>query len=401
MTPLPYGFRVVGPATEDRRLVDHAAAFAAYAACDERAAVQREAYLSAFQFGDDFRARADTWGRLNVQGFAGACWAAWLWFDIDRPDDLDRGLLDARRLCGYWGERFQVDEDLLLFYSGSKGFHVGVPTALWQPEPSIAFNRVARRFAECIAEQAGVCIDTGVYDRVRIFRAPNSRHPKTGRHKRRLALDELMGLPLDRILHFAGEPLPFDVPSPSNRSEQAAAEWQEAERWVREQAEAKERHRASTNGAPSLNQQTLEFIRNGAGEGDRHRLLFSAAANLAEFGCPSLLAHALLTEAGLDCGLQPSEVRRQIDCGLAHGSTASTSSEQQTGAVECQADAAPLKATPSTPTPPAGAKLYFLDAKSRPCSPADAYMWTWQGANRWLYVDKDPIPTDTAKGGAA
>jgi len=44
--------------------------------------------------------------------------------------------------------------------------------------------------------------------------------------------------------------------------------------------------------------------------------LFSAAANLAEFGCPVALAHALLTEIALDSGLSPSDVRRQIDCGL-------------------------------------------------------------------------------------
>jgi len=47
-------------------------------------------------------------------------------------------------------------------------------------------------------------------------------------------------------------------------------------------------------------------------------LLFSAAANLAELGCPPALAHELLTEAGRDAGLSPSEVRRQIDCGLRH-----------------------------------------------------------------------------------
>ena len=74
------------------------------------------------------------------------------------------------------------------------------------------------------------------------------------------------------------------------------------------------------NGA-RLNRATLEFIRDGAGTGDRHRLLFSAAANLAEFGCPQSLAEALLCESALDSGLSPSEVRRQIACGLDHQKT--------------------------------------------------------------------------------
>ena len=79
---------------------------------------------------------------------------------------------------------------------------------------------------------------------------------------------------------------------------------------------------ASGNGDARLNRQTLDFIRDGAATGDRHRLLFSAAANLAEFGCPTSLAHALLSEAALDSGLKPSDVRRQIDCGLEKGGAA-------------------------------------------------------------------------------
>jgi hypothetical protein len=99
----------------------------------------------------------------------------------------------------------------------------------------------------------------------------------------------------------------------------AAADWQAAMTAVRQQSEAKiQRCAAVANGMPMLNRQTLEFIRDGADIGDRHRLLFSAAANLAEFGCPPDLAHALLTEVALDSGLPPSDVRRQIECGLAH-----------------------------------------------------------------------------------
>ncbi len=236
---------------------------------------------------------------MNVKGFDGPCWAPWLWFDIDRADNLDAALTDTRRLAAFAAERFALDGDgLLLFYSGSKGFHIGLPTSLWQPSPSTIFHRVCRQFAESIAERVGVTIDAGVYDRVRAFRAPNSKHPKTGLHKRRLSFDELVGLNLDGIRCLAERPEPFDVPAPVGKSDQAAADWQAAEQWVREQGEVKAQRRAAGNGMPTLNRLTMEFIRDGAVEGDRHRLLFSAAANLAEYGCPPALAHALLTEAG-------------------------------------------------------------------------------------------------------
>lgn len=314
MTACPYGFRIVGGCRNPRLLVDAARALAAYAACDERAEPDRESYLSAFRFGADFRRRLESTG--SIAGFFGATWTQWLWIDVDR-DDPQAATNDARRLCSACIERYGVaDDDLLLFFSGSKGYHIGVPTALWQPQPSAMFHRVARRFAEQVADVAGVAIDTGVYDRVRAFRAPNSLHPKTGLHKRRISVDELLHLRTDAIRKLAQEPALFDIPNPDYHSKQAESDWQKVAERVRQETAALKERRANGDGHASLNRQTLEFIRDGASIGDRHRLLFSSAANLAEFDCPPSLAHALLTESGRDSGLPPSEVRRQIDCGL-------------------------------------------------------------------------------------
>jgi len=321
MKDFPYGFRIVGATRERRRLVDAAAAFRAYAECDPRAECDKEGYLSAFRFGEDFRLLLTETG--STAGFTGACWSPVVWFDLD-SEELHYAHNDAAALVAMLSERYAVAEtELPVFFSGSKGFHIGVPTAMWRPEPSGMFNKVCRRFAENVAELAAVTIDTGVYDAVRTFRAPNSRHPKTGLHKRWLPADVLSGR-LDGILELAREPAPFKMPSPAGTSEQAAVDWQAAVDQACGESEAKAQRLAAGNGEASLNRQTLEFIHDGAIEGDRHRLLFSAAANLAEFRCPSVLAHALLDEAGLDCGLTPKDVRRQIKCGLASIGSAST-----------------------------------------------------------------------------
>ena len=316
-----YGFRILGSCHEARRLVDADAAFVAYCNCDERAEVNREAYLSAFRFGDDFRRHLDATG--STKNFLGVCWSLWLWFDIDREDDLDRALNDARKLAAFVAERYRLDDDdLLIFYSGAKGFHVGLPTSLWMPSPAVTFHATTRRLAEALAERVGVVIDVGVYDRVRAFRAPNSRHPKTGLHKRRLSFDELMGLSVDAIKRLAEKPEAFDLPTMPPVNEQASTDWREAGHNIERATEAKAERRAAGM-PPRLNRLTLEVIRNieTIAAGDRHRVLFTSAANLAEFGCPPELAHALLTEAGLDSGLSPSDVRRQIECGLKHNTT--------------------------------------------------------------------------------
>jgi len=314
-----YGYRLVGNLWGQRRLVDAGRALAGYCACDATAKVESEAYLSAFRFPLAFRTWMDDNG--SPKGYADACGSPWLWLDIDQAGDLDGALRTTRRLVGLLLERYRtLDEgDLLTFFSGAKGFHTALPLA-WGPPPSESFPAAARVMAERLAELAGVRIDSGVYDRVRAFRAPNSTHPKTGLHKRRLALDELLHLPIGRILDLAREPLPFDLPTTGKADPVAIADWAGATEVVRQRAEgiALRRADASTNG-PTLNRPTLDYIRDGATEGDRHRLLFSASANLAEFGCPPALAHALLTEAGRDSGLSPSDVTRQIDCGLTHG----------------------------------------------------------------------------------
>ena len=309
-----YGFRIVGSCRETRRLVDATAAFAGYATCDKRAEVSQESYLSAFQFGGEFRDHLNM--TESTKGYRGLCWSTWLWWDIDRENDLDAAVRDARRLSAFLVKRYRIDDDeLLIFFSGSKGFHVGLPTSLWGPVPSADFNRLARRFAERVAEQAGITIDVGIYDKVRALRAPNSRHPKTGRHKLRLSFKELTHLATDSMLQRAQQPEPFDLPDRPTANGQAAADWQQAARDFEEEKGIQRQRRSTGTNSTTLNRLTRAFLRDGAPPGDRHRLLYSAAANLAELGCPRNLAHALLTEPALDCGLPPKDVRRQIDCG--------------------------------------------------------------------------------------
>jgi len=320
-----YGFRIVGRTSEPRRLIDAVAGFAAYAATDDRAQIEREAYLSAFQFAGDF---ADYLQRQqSVAGFAGPCWGQWVWFDLDAADDLQRAQRDAARLAFALQERYGVsDDELLLFFSGGKGFHVGLPTVIWEPQPGPLFNQTARRFAGALVDQIDVRIDSGVYDKVRPFRAPNSRHPKTGLHKRRLTLDELTRQPIGAIVDLASKPLAFDLPDVRTRSDQAGDDWQAALAFVQTAALSRIAQRAE-HGA-KLNRATLDYIRNGATEGDRHRMLFSAAANLAEFGCSTELATALLFDAARDTGLPPKEIHRQIECGLKASQPISTAQDQ-------------------------------------------------------------------------
>ncbi len=314
-THFRFGFRVLGGRDWERRLVDWDVAFLAHLQNDDRANNQQECYLSAFQFAGDFREYLTTHG--TPKEFSGPTWSSWLWFDIDWEHDIDKALTDARSLVGFLCDRWHIDADvMLLFFSGSKGFHVGLPTSLWYAHPTANFHACSKTFALSLASLAELEIDAGVYDRVRLFRAPNSRHQKTGRHKRRLTADEFFGMSSAAILAHAHQPQESELPKPVPLNEQAAEDWADAVTETDRQAEAV--GEKGRDGA-RLNALTGAFIREGATSGDRHRLLYSAACNLAEFRCPADLAYALLTTPGLDSGLSPSDVRRQIDCGLKDG----------------------------------------------------------------------------------
>jgi hypothetical protein len=43
------------------------------------------------------------------------------------------------------------------------------------------------------------------------------------------------------------------------------------------------------------------------------------------------------------------------------------------------------------PAPPTGARLLYADAAGRPCSPEDAFTWTWENAPHWFYSRVWPV----------
>ncbi len=307
-----FGFRVTESAYEKRKLINWPTAFAAYADCDERANVNQQAFLSAFTFPSEFRDHLKENG--STRGYDGRCSSRYLWFDIDNEDAPEVALEDARRLASFLLERYALDDEMLLvWFSGGKGYHVALPTSLWEPESSVTFNKSCRKLAENLAGQCDVTIDSSVYDKVRLFRAPNSKHPKTGLFKRPISMDGLFQLDSEAIRSLAAFPMPFVIPVDPPVNEQALADW----------AAATESVTANVVVQPTevtrdrLNRSTREFIQHGADVGGRARLLYSAARNLGEFSCSFELAFALLEPAARESGLPPSEIRRQVECGLA------------------------------------------------------------------------------------
>lgn len=341
MTLAPVAFRVVGSAENPRRIVSYRKAMVAYAHADPGVRPELQAYLSAFTFPLAFKDHVEKTG--SAAGYTGPVGVPALHFDIDR-DDLDAAIRDARRLAAYLQHRYAADP--LTHFSGSKGFHISVPTAGFI-EPAADNNLIAKLLACRLAGDAGIAIDEGIYDRVRLWRAPNSKHRKTGLHKVVIDIEDLLHVDPVGVRHRAAEPIAYDPPDPASAPARLIEDWHAAMRevrgqpgaqqplslpvplvagWnaatkeVRGQTGAQQPLSPTAGGDRRLNQLTRDLIVDpiSVQQGDRHRRLFSAAANLAEFETIDQLIAAILTEPGLDTGLPPVEVDRQIRCGINH-----------------------------------------------------------------------------------
>lgn len=174
-----------------------------------------DVYVTLHRFPEEFRAYVEgnrPKGHPSVSGYSGLSWADFLPFDLDCREDLQRARSWAqnlgRTLQGTYGVR---EDQVRFFFSGSKGFHVLVPMELFgSVAPSFELAPLLKRVAHDLALEAGVDIDSSIYDRTRLLRCVNSRHSDSGLFKVELTWAELLNLEVSQILVLAANPRDMD-----------------------------------------------------------------------------------------------------------------------------------------------------------------------------------------------
>lgn len=139
----------------------------------------------------------------SVGGYTGNAWSDWLPIDID-SEDLNQAKHNLGMLIQNLQD-YEIDLNTCRFYfSGAKGFHVMIPTELFQAQPSADIGKRFRKIALVLSE--GLNIDTSIYDKARIFRLPNTINSKTGLYKVELYPFEATNLSIDQIKEKAEQP---------------------------------------------------------------------------------------------------------------------------------------------------------------------------------------------------
>jgi hypothetical protein len=315
------GAYVPGPPSAQRVVVRWLDLLTAAQELDDRFNPDQEAYLSAFAFP---RLEYITHFRRHgsPRGYAGPAACPWLWFDIDRPNNLDEARRDAITLARFLMRRYpKLEAGIGCWFTGLKGFHLCIECLPGnRPDPLVPAT--AKRLALALANAAGVRIDPSIYDHQHILRLPNSRHARSGLYKIPLMTLAELELPTERILELARQPRGCPLPEANDvNCDELETDWNAAlDAAKRSGTVGATGRRVPPTDAPVV----PKFVRDFIGFGDvqdpgRAVTLWRCAAALSEAGTPSAVVWGLLEEPALKTGLPPDEVRRQIQAGIAHG----------------------------------------------------------------------------------
>ena len=324
-------FRCVGSISTRRQIVDWLRSYGGMARCEPGWYVGDVVYLSTFVYTEaiaEHQAKNDLDAEAcgepkkgSPEDFNGPCFAHFLTFDTDCRDAEGEpnpaGCQSSATAIVAALLELGIPPNLIWpFYSGSKGFHVQIPSMCAATVPSDDYHLVAKAFCKFIAERAGVTIDESLYRKLQPLRAPNSRHNETGLYKVWLSLDELIELPFENLRNLATQPRAFEPPAcVCEPVPELVSLWQQASRVVRT-ARFPVGSSSVGEAVSSISGATWEYLLNGAVPGSRAESHFKAAANLADFGSVDELVHALLRRPATLSGLPAREAESHVESAL-------------------------------------------------------------------------------------
>ncbi|PYR33175.1 MAG: hypothetical protein DMF90_21760, partial [Acidobacteria bacterium] len=176
----------------------------------------QDCYTTCLRFTDELLSYTQSnrkTGKPSVSGYPGPALALFLPFDLDCGEDPTRALIDARRVVQHWMAQYDVPAKAIrVFFSGCKGFSVELPATLFGGfEPSVDVAERLKRLAACLGEGAET-LDTTIYEKLRLWRWPNTINSKTRLYKVPLTVEELLALDLTAIKRLAVSPRQIEWP---------------------------------------------------------------------------------------------------------------------------------------------------------------------------------------------
>ena len=131
-----------------------------------------------------------------------------LYLDFDDHEDINKAREDVIRTLSFLKIVYKIPNDQVkIYFSGNKGFHLVVPKEILGIKPNKNLNGIFKTIAEQIKTfSVNKTIDLKIYDNKRLFRVPNSMHTETHLYKIILKPEEIYNLSVKQIKELAKQP---------------------------------------------------------------------------------------------------------------------------------------------------------------------------------------------------
>lgn len=126
--------------------------------------------------------------------------------DIDNiEENYDKLIRDLKILIHKLMSEFYLEmDDIQIYFSGSKGFHIIISENIFGFVPNRTINKDLKKIATYLkAYTLTKCIDTKIYDYKRLFRIPNTINSKTNLYKVYIPYNELINMKYNDLVKYA------------------------------------------------------------------------------------------------------------------------------------------------------------------------------------------------------
>ena len=167
---------------------------------EERFHGRTDCYSSVFDHSNNYQRFAEE--RNSTAGYNGKVRFSFLAIDIDYADDLNVALDRTRNLINTLETEYNVNlKHLCYYFSGSKGFHIEIPSWMIDEDhlPSAQYPQIFKAIAKELTEHA----DLSLYQTTRLYRINNTKNSKSGLFKIELSDEEILQLSMNEIKDLA------------------------------------------------------------------------------------------------------------------------------------------------------------------------------------------------------
>ena len=205
--------------------------------------------------------------------------------DIESEDAFDEVRKEVRMAMNYFVTYWKVPIGMIeVYFSGNKGFHLVIPYQVLGLKPDAELNMKFKQVAQLVIKQCNAKhIDTGIYDRKRLFRIPNTINAKSGLYKVPMTYEQLETMNLDDVIEWASIPrdFPFETPALSLKS---AMHYKAM--FKKKPVEKKKKAFQIPQKRKRLLPCVVEILKNGAEKGQRNNTTVALASSLMQSGIP-------------------------------------------------------------------------------------------------------------------